>query len=172
MERCLHNVDNLLQVVVIRRVVPCCNNQPLSEMFLSHFQRSTRAVQAKPAHLPGDILVLRDGVIHQERKVSHGYCLWNQWNLPVELDPFCRHCVNGHSGWGWGEVHCILIPSPHPDPFLSNKGRIRCKEGIHCRPLLFCPSAPDLLDPRLGCLSEGPGAPLVLQLTRRNHDVD
>ena len=105
-------------------------------------------------------------------KVSHRDWISWRWGVPVEIFPLCRNCGEGQSGWGWGAVHCVPIPSPHPDPCLSNKRRIGCNEVLQCRPCFDRPSAPVLLDPRLDLAAEGMGAPLVLPLARHNNGVN
>ena len=122
MELFLHDGDNLLPVGGIRRFFLRCSNQPLADVLRSHSQWAAQAVQAKPAHCPSNLFILQDGVIHQETKVSHRDRLSWRWNVLVDLDPFLRHFGDGHSGWGWGAVHCVLIQSLHPDPCLKKRG--------------------------------------------------
>ena len=69
--------------------------------------------------------------------------------MPVGLLPLHRHCGEGHSIWGWGAVHCGLIPPPHPDSCLLNKRQIGYEEGLHHGPRSGRPSTTVLLDPRL-----------------------
>ena len=140
-------------------------------MLRSYFRRTAQVVQANPAYLPGNLLVLRDVIIHQERKVPQSDWISRPWDMPVELFPFCRHCGRGHSSWVWGVVYCGLMSSPHLDPWFSNKRRTGCEEGIHCRPQFGGPSAPVLLDSHLDCTAEVPGTPLVL-LSERLNPVD
>ena len=64
-ELCLQYCDNLLPVGGIRRVVLRRSNQPLAEVLRSHYQMAGQLVQEKPAHSPGNIFTLQDGVIHQ-----------------------------------------------------------------------------------------------------------
>ena len=111
LERCLHDGDNLQTISGVGQVVPCRSNQPLAEVFCSHSWRTVRAVQAKPAYRPGGLFILRDIIVHQERRVSHRYRLSQKWDMPVELFSFLRNCGKGHYGWGWGRSTADLY---HP----------------------------------------------------------
>ena len=92
--------------------------------------------------------------------------------MPVEIDPFFRHCGNGHSGWGCGALHCVLIPPLNPDPCLLNKIRVECKEGLHCGTRFGCLYALIFQETRFDCASTGSVAPLVLISSRHNPGVD
>ena len=161
MVRCLHDGENLQPISGVRRVIPSCINHTLEEMCHLHSWSDARAVQSKPESCPGDIFILLDAIIHQEKKVSHRDRLPRRWDMPVELFPLCRHCCKGHSGWEWGAVYCILIPSLRPDPYLANKGCIGCKEVFYRWARFFCPSAPVPQERRLDWVGEGPGTLLV-----------
>ena len=91
---------------------------------------------------------------------------------PGELDHFRLHCGDGHSVWGRGAVHFVLIPSQHTITCLSNERRIRCKERLQHGTHFGCLSSTLLLDPHLDCAAEVPGDPLVLLSARRNPGVD
>ena len=62
MELYLHDDNNLQPVGAVRYVVTSGRNQPLAEVLRSHSRHATQLVQANPAHPPGDLLVLRDGL--------------------------------------------------------------------------------------------------------------
>ena len=123
-----------------------CAQDVVTEVFHLHFRRSSQAVQAKPAHRPGNLLVFRDRVLDGECMHSHRDWLARKWDVPVQLHLLHRHVVNGNSGWGRGAVIFSLIASPHPDPCLSGQSQIRSKEGIQRRPRLGRPVAPVLLE--------------------------
>ena len=90
----------------------------------------------------------------------HGYRMARQWDVPVQLDPLHRHGGNDNSGWGRILFHGILVPSPHPDPCLSDQRRIVSKYGIHRGTHLSRPSAPVLMKTRLDLTADCYGPPL------------
>ena len=100
MEIYLHNGDDLLPVGGIRCVILSCSNQPIVDLFLSHLRQATRAVQINPEYCPGNLLLLRDGVLHQKWLHLHGNWLSQRWNVPVYILPILRHGGNGHFSWG------------------------------------------------------------------------
>ena len=130
-EKCLHNGDNLQPISNVRRVVTRRRNQTLEEVFRSHSSSTAQLVQEKPADRPGDLFILRDEIIHIERKVSYRDRLSRRWDMTLYLFPFHRHSGEGHSVWGLGAVYRIIIPPPHLYPCLANKRRIGCEEGLY-----------------------------------------
>ena len=92
--------------------------------------------------------------------------------MQIQLDPLFCHGGNGHSGWGRGEVHGVLVPSYHLNLCLLNERWIGREEGLYCGPRLTRSLPPILLDARLDCADECPGVPLVPVISCRNPGVD
>ena len=126
-------------------VIPCGINQPLAEVLCWHHQQAAQVVQANTENRPGNLLVLQDGVIHQEIMYSHGYRLYRQWNVLVDIKPLCHHGGDAPYGWGRGAVHGVLVTSLYPDLGLYDQRQIGSKEGIHCGLRIGLPLEPVLL---------------------------
>ena len=117
-------------------------------------QLSIQNHQANTENRPGNLLVLQDGVIHQEIMYSHGYRLYRRWNVSVNIKPLCHHGGDAYSGWGRGAVHGVLVTSLYPDLGLYDQRQIGSKEGIHCGLRIVHPSAPVLLETSLYITAE------------------
>ena len=64
-EICLKYCNNLMLVGGVRHAVLHCLVQPLVELFRLHYRWTAQAVQEKPAHRPGDLLVFQYGVLNE-----------------------------------------------------------------------------------------------------------
>ena len=91
---------------------------------------------------------------------SHRDWLSQKWDVPVQIETLRRHVGDGNSGWEWGTVHGVLVPTSYPDPCLSDQRQIGCDEGLHLRTCLRRPSATVLLQNRLYLTTECLDAPL------------
>ena len=102
---------------VLRRLV-----QPLTEVFCPYSRRSSWAVQAKPEHRPGDLLVFRDKSLDREWMHSHRDWLPGRWSM--------KNYTTSTNGPGKGQMKMkekIANPSSHPSwpykYYSSNSGK-------------------------------------------------